>query len=187
MRFYIVRHGTASHLLDDLNQRVNRDKFLTILNEWEESTLTPLGEEEIRKQAELLKDKYHYLYFSPVKRTQQTAQAFLKHMSEAHAKELPELIEIFIQPPRVPKYKKLKLKHWIALCVIRSLYTLKIGLYIKQARHILNSIIKTHNDVLIISHQARIITIVIYCWLSPSWKVIMTDFSPAGVTIIEKR
>ncbi|MCB5230973.1 MAG: phosphoglycerate mutase family protein [Candidatus Cloacimonas sp.] len=188
MRIYIIRHGTASHLLEDLNQKVTRSEFLAILEEWEESKLTPLGEEEIEAKAKQLDNDFDYLYYSPLKRTEQTAKGFIKELKDpTHIEAIPGLVEIFIKPPSLPKKMKLKLKYWVALCVIRSLYTLRLTLYIKQARQILRYIKKAEGNALIVSHQARIITIIMYCKLSLKWRVVKTDFTPAGISIIESR
>ncbi len=188
MRFYIIRHGTASHLLENLNRKVNRYEFISLLEKWKKATLTSEGEREIELQVKALGNNFSYLYFSPLNRTKQTALAFFKALDKpTHTEALAELIEIYITPPYIPFKISLRLKYWIALCVLKSLYTFKIFIYLKEARNIIKSIKKVNDNVLIISHQARIATIIIYCLINPRWKVVKTDFSPGGISIVEKR
>jgi broad specificity phosphatase PhoE len=188
MRVYIIRHGTASHLLEDYQRKVNYEEFMEILEEWKKSTLTPLGEQEIQKQVNALKNMYTYIFYSPLRRTKQTARAFLTHPDNMTlSKALPQLTEIYISPPRMPRKLKIKIRYWVYLCVVKSLYTLSIFRYYFQARQIIHRVKKVKDDILIISHQARIFTLIVYAALSPGWKVIKTDFNPAGVCIIEKK
>ncbi len=188
MRVYIIRHGTASHLLEDYNKKMNYSQFLAILEEWKKSTLTPLGKEEIAKQVNALQNMYSFVFYSPLKRTQQTAKAFLQGRYDfTHSKSLPQLTEIYITPPLLPNNIKIKLKYWIFLCLIKSILTLRVISYFLQARKIIKTAKKVKNDILIISHQARIFSLIVYAFLNPSWKVIKTDFNPAGVCILERR
>lgn len=189
MIVYLIRHGTASHLLEDFNKKVNQSDFLKLLEEWNKATLTPLGKEEISGLVNALNNKFHFIYYSPLKRTEETAKAFLNNPQNDNIlyKVLPQLSEIFISPPRLPHSVKLKLKHWVFLCVLKSIFTLRIIKYYYQARQIIHRVKKVNQDILIISHQARIFTIIVYAFLSPAWKIVKTDFNPAGVSIIKKR
>ena len=188
MRVYIIRHGTASHLLEDFNKKLSYSQFLDIIESWKKSTLTPLGKEEIAKQVNALQNMYSFIFYSPMKRTQQTAKAFLRDPHDfTHSKSVPQLEEIYITPPLLPNTIKIKLKYWIFLCLLKSIFTLKIIRYYIQARQIIKMVKRVKNDILIISHQARIFTLIVYAFLNPNWKVIKTDFHPAGVCIIEKR
>jgi phosphohistidine phosphatase SixA len=186
MRVYIVRHGTASHLLEDLQKKVNHKDFLQILEKWNSSSLTSLGQKEIAVLGESLKNLYSNIFYSPLKRTKQTATAFMKSSDvPIKSKAVPQLAEIYISPPRLPGM--IKLKYWIYLCVAKSIVTFRIFHYLLQARKIIKLVKKTDDDILIISHQARIFTIIVYAFLSPYWRVIKSDFNPAGVSIIEKK
>ena len=188
MRVYVIRHGTASHPLEDYQRKVNYGEFMEILEEWKKSTLTPAGEQEIKKQVDALKNMYTYIFYSPLRRTKQTARAFLSNPDNVTlSKPLPQLTEIYISPPRLSRNIKIKLRYWVYLCVLKSIYTLSIFRYYYQARQIIQRVKKVKDDILIISHQARIFTLIVYATLSPGWKVIKTDFNPAGVSIIEKR
>lgn len=188
MRVYIIRHGTASHLMEDYDKKLNYSQFVEILESWKKSTLTPLGKEEIAKQVNALQNMYSFIFYSPMKRTQQTAKAFLQnHQDYTHSKSVPQLEEIHISPPLLPNNIKLRLKYWIFLCLLKSVLTLRIFKYYIQARQIIKMIKRVKNDILIISHQARIFSLIVYAFLNPNWKVLKTDFNPAGVCIIEKR
>ena len=161
---------------------------MKILDKWNRSTLTPRGKEEITEQAAALRNMYTYIFYSPLKRTEQTARAFLKNPGDnIESMAIPQLTEIYISPPRIPGRIKLKIKTWVFLCLLKSFYTLSIIRYFHQARQIIHLVKKVNDDLLIISHQARIFSIIVYAFLSPRWRVIRTDFNPAGVCIIERR
>jgi broad specificity phosphatase PhoE len=187
IRVYLLRHGAASHLLIDYNKVVSYDKFVTLLLEWEKASLTPVGEEEVAKKFENLKNNYLHLLYSPLKRTKQTAKAFISNPHVVTAQAIPSLKEIRINPPRLFSKRRFKIRTWVALCVLKSLNSMKIIHYIKQAGSVLKEIEKVGEDTLVISHQARIITILLYCLQSLKWRIIKIDVKPAGISIIVKK
>jgi hypothetical protein len=97
------------------------------------------------------------------------------------------LAEIAIPPPYFPKWIKFSIRTWINLCVFKALYTFSIVKYIKEAKAIMKEVGQKEGDALIVSHQARIITLLIYCTLSSKWKVLQTNLKPAGLCIVERR
>lgn len=186
MQVFFLRHGTASHLLEDYRRRVNYREFCDLLYSWIKAPLTLEGISEIKTLAMKFTGQKYHLLFSPLIRTKQTAMSFIEQAEPISQHELTALSELFILPPAFSKKVKLSIGAWISLCVFKAIYTLKVVRYIKEARHIMKLIIKYQDDVLIISHQARILTIIISCLLSSKWKILKIDVRPAGLTIIKR-
>lgn len=182
-----LRHGTASHLLEDYRRKVNHKQFCTLLEEWMIASLTDVGKQEIVKIVEKMKNNTYHLFYSPLKRTKQSAKPFSSNPDILTTQEMPALSEIIIKPPFLHPGIKLTIKSWIVLCVIKSLYTFSFVRYLKEARSIMNEVVKKEKDSLLVSHQARIITLVIYCIISPKWRILKVSVKPAGLTIVEKR
>lgn len=156
-----------------------------MVRDWEYAALTPTGVHQISKRVEEIGKNFTHLYHSPLIRTQQTATPFLNNTPNIFTQQLEKLAEIFIKPPNFPKWVRLSIRSWIVLCIIKSLLTLSIIKYLKEARHILKQI--GNNDSLIISHQARILSILMYCLISRKWKIVKINLKPAGLSIIKKR
>jgi len=186
MLVHIIRHGTASHLLENYRRKVNYEEICTLLHDWGTSSLTEVGREEINKVYENMVANYSHLYYSPLKRTRQSAKPFAKHPDILTSEEMPGLAEIFILPPFLPKRIKLSIGTWVYLCVFKSFYTLKVVTYLKEARNILKIVAESKKDSLLVSHQARIITIMLYCFFSFKWKVLRVNVKPAGISIVKK-
>ena len=187
LRVCLLRHGAASHLLTDYNEKVSYDSFIKLLSEWDKASLTPIGKKEVADRVADLKNNYSHLLYSPLKRTKQSAKPFLSDPHIIATQAIPELKEIKLRPPKVLASRILKIKYWIFSCILRSIYTLKIIHYMKQARSILNGIDKTGEDTLVISHQARILTILMYCLFSFKWRILKADTNTAGICIIAKK
>ncbi len=190
MQIQIIRHGTASHLLEDYNRKLTYTEFVDLLYNWIPSPLTSVGKEEILSRAEDIKTaEYYHIYYSPLKRTKQSAKPFFRNPNVINTHEMQALEEIIIHPPFVPKFIKLSIRFWIILCIIKSIFNLSLIRYLGKAKTILREIESTSASLnsLIISHQARIITILIYCFFSTKWKITEINIKPAGLSIIKSK
>ncbi len=185
MQALFLRHGTASHLLEDYRRKLTYDQFCDLLEDWVHASLTPEGVEEIKSGAKKFTNKKYRLFYSPLIRTKQTAKSLVEIAKPITQHELAALSEIFIYPPGFSKKIKISIGVWIFLCIFKSIYTLKIIRYVKEARHIMKVIKKYGDDAIVVSHQARILTIIISCLISPKWRILKIDVRPAGYTIVE--
>jgi broad specificity phosphatase PhoE len=75
---YILRHGTAFHLLVDYKRKVNYHQFSELIKEWIIVSLTDVGRSEIEAKAEELKNTAFHLHYSPLIRTRESANLLLK-------------------------------------------------------------------------------------------------------------
>lgn len=188
MIIYILRHGFADHLLENYNRKVNFDEFCTLLDEWIEVHLTNEGKDDVINKGLVLKGTFRHIYYSPLRRTKQTAKAICHDGCDVITSiAIEELEEIYILPPKLNNKWKIKIKYWITLCVAKSIFSLKVFSYIKTARKIMRRVEENKEDSLVISHQARILTILVYCFFSRKWKINKIDVNPAGVSVVEKK
>ena len=68
-----------------------------------------------------------------------------------------------------------------------SLLNFKSLKIIKETRVLFKKISKKNSNTLCVSHEARIFSILVYCYFNFKWKIEKTDLSPLGLTVISKR
>ncbi len=183
MKVYLLRHGESEHLLDNWKRPVTGKEFITLMKKWQDSHLTPNGEKEIFSRIETLKDKYDLIFCSPLSRTVQSA--IIVNCEQKIIEKLPILQEIYISPPLCFLNLKFSIRTWMFLCAIKSIFTGQMFSFILEAKKLFKKLALSRQNILLISHEARILSILAYAKLSPFWMVNKINFKPAGISIIE--
>lgn len=185
MIFYLQRHGLATHLVEDYDKKVTREIFIQTTKEWKNAKLTNLGKNQVVDKQSQLEEKVDLIVYSPLFRAKQTAELMNTEGVRMQANSMLE--EILSAPPRFFFGLRLKIRVWIMICVLDSLLTFKIFKYLKEARTIFNTYRDHDKNILFVSHQARIITMLIYCFFSKDMSVKKIDTKPSGISIIRLR
>lgn len=182
-RFYLIRHARATHLDQDWSRKLNGRDFVQLMKEWESAELTKEGEAHCRNWEGNIPAEM--IYHSPMPRARQTA-ALINH-TNLPMQEEPDLSEIFYPPLPIFYKMVLSIERWIDFCVYQTLFTLSCYSQIKESGALMNRLQKLHKNAIFVSHEARIVSMLIYAFLSPRWHIVSRNVKPLGVSVLEYR
>jgi len=184
MKIYLIRHAEAEHLKENWLKKVSYQEFVHLLLKWENVSLTDEGKIHAEKTADLLLGKYDIISCSPLLRTRQTADLLNQHKRQILFDD--SLKEIIIYPPKFLINMKFSINSWIYICALKSLLSGEIFKLLKEAKEIYNTILTSgSNNILIVSHSARIRTLILYAHLNSYLKVVKKDYHPCGISEVE--
>lgn len=184
MKIYLLRHAQAEHLLENWNKKVSYFDFIKILHRWENVSLTEKGKSNLKKMAETLSGHFDVVFSSPLKRTVETSNIVNIFNRKVYFEE--DLREIIVHPPKILKKWKLSINQWIIICVFKSLFTGEFFKILKQAKDLLDLFVHSgSNSVLVISHSARIHSVLFYTLFNTLYVIKKKDVRPGAFSIIE--
>lgn len=184
MKIYLLRHAQAEHLLENWNKKVSYIDFMKILHRWENVSLTEKGKSNLKKIAESLSGHFDIVFSSPLKRTVETSNIVNIFNRQIYFED--DLKEIIIHPPTVLKNWKLSINQWIIICTIKSLFSGEFFKILRQARELFNLFVHSgSNSVLVISHSARIHSLLFYSLFNSLFVIIKKDVRPGAFSIVE--
>lgn len=184
MKIFLVRHAEADHLLENWNRKVSYNQFLEILYRWESVALTNNGRAYAKIISENLLGEFDMIYASPLPRTKETALILNQQNREIFYDD--ELKEIMTFPPKFLKNKSFTINFWINICILNSVFNGNLFKIIKEAKDLYNTFLTSgSNRLLVVSHSARIHSLIFYANLNSYLKVIKKDYKPCGISEVE--
>lgn len=183
MEILLLRHAEANHLLENWHQKVCYHKFNQLMQEWEDVPLTLKGEKQAEQTALLLNSNFDMIISSPLKRTIQTA----KFVNQSNCKILFEdlLKEIRIHPPAIFKNMTFSINKWILICTFFSFFNGEFHKAMKQAKDLFDIFIASDcKRLLVVSHSARIQSLVFFARFCSYLQLVSHNFKPCGLSVI---
>ena len=181
---YILRHGHSEHLLGGFQHRVSSCRYVHSLRRWENASLTPEGHEQAEGVAARLRKACSCILSSPMRRTMQTASIVAGE--EHEVRPLPLLREIDELPWRLPHWLRLREYTWFYVIFLLMLLDGRVLRLLREAGQVLCGALHAGRPCLLVSHKARILSLLVYARLHPRWRVVSCDLEPAGVTILAR-
>jgi len=181
--FYFVRHGHATHLEYERATKLNSKDVWMLFKKWENAKLTQNGIEALKLVKNKLPNNLKSFFSSPLLRTQET----MRILSDSKPILLDSLIEIQEKPINLPLFLKLSVNSWIVFCTMQNILRLGFIKYAKQASQIFKELGGHDSPALIVSHEARIWSFILYSFFSHQFKIKSLDLMPGGITVIERR
>jgi broad specificity phosphatase PhoE len=118
-------------------------------------------------------------------RTQQTAE--LLNINNKEIIYIDDLKEIITYPPKFFFLKRLPIIVWIYICIFSCLFDGNLFRVIKETKELYKTLLSGKDDIIVVSHAMRIRSFIYYAYFCPSLRVRVKDFTPCGVTIVERR
>lgn len=184
MRVYLLRHGDSDHLLENWKEKVSRNKFIQTQIRWRKSQLTEKGIYQAAAASKRIYGLSNFILYSPLDRTRQTMQ--IVNTENLPTQPCPLLKEIYVAPPKFFASTRLSIWAWITLAFIKMITTHKYKDILFQAHLILECAYQKKENVLLVSHKARIESIIQYAQKSKNWKVLQKEFLPCGLSILQR-
>ncbi len=183
MEIIILRHAEANHLLENWKQKVCYHKFNQLMAEWEDVPLTQKGLQQAEKTSDILEGNFDLIYSSPLKRAIDTARIVNKNNRNIILEDL--LKEIRIHPPRIFRSFTFSINSWIILCTFFSFFNGNFSKYMKQARDLFDFFISTDSKrLLVVSHSARIHSMIMYVRFCSYLKLLSSHYKPCGISVV---
>ncbi len=183
MLVYILRHGHSEHLAAGFRQRVNTRGLAQSIGRWKGANLTHLGKEQAGRAGELLRGSVSAVWSSPLPRAAQTAKLVAGDMMPVQTK--PLLCEIHEQPWPGPRRLRLRESTWFVAAFFCVMLDGRWRRLCREAREVLSAASAEQHPVLLVTHKARLLSLLVYARLHPRWRVLRTDTNPCGISVLE--
>lgn len=181
---YILRHGHSEHLKGGFHQRISAREYVHSLLGWETANLTEQGRREAASVSDDLRKTCKRIISSPLTRTLQTARIVA---GDAHkVKVHPLLKEIDELPWRLPSWLRLREMSWFYVIFLLMLIDGRVAKLLHEAGCVLRQGLCDDGPTLMVTHKARIISLLVYARIHPRWRVVTADLEPAGVSMITR-
>jgi len=179
---YVLRHGHSQHLVQGFRHRITSCEYVHSLQRWNLAELTQLGHEQAARAAEGLHGVCRRILSSPLERAQQTA----RHVAgdELEVTTLPLLSEVDELPWRLPHWIRLREHTWFYAIFLCMLLDGRLPRLLREARAIVGQALEQPEPTLLVSHKARIMTLLAYARMHPRLRVLKCDLSPTGLSLL---
>ncbi|PID27764.1 MAG: hypothetical protein CSB55_07555 [Candidatus Cloacimonadota bacterium] len=175
---YLVRHGIAEHLKFNRRKKMSSREVWELLQSWYFVSLTPEGAEKLYQTKEKVPDGIKSVWVSPLKRAIETSEI----ISDKNYEIVNELSEIMEKPPLFPDSVRLSVNFWIVLSTVKRIVNLGILKDISGCKKIIRKIKYSDDPVLIVSHEARILSLIIYAKMRGNVKIFNRNVKPGGIS-----
>lgn len=183
MEILILRHAQADHLLENWHTKITYSCFIQKLNTWQEAPLTAYGRQQASYLAEKTDGQFDCILSSPLPRAVETAQ--LMNLSNRRLVFEENLSEIHMIPPRICRHFKLSINKWIFICVIMSFFNGEAFRIYRQARDLYDEFMSIDcKKLLVVSHSARIHSLIYYARMNACYRVISANIRPCGISVV---
>ncbi len=179
-----MRHGDSTHLVGDFQQKTTWKEFRKELPSWDSAQLTELGIQQVKDASVKWKGTFNRIFHSPLPRATDTA-SYMNQQANVPMEPMPELREIDTRSLPLPPWIQLTLYNWFIYTFFNSLFDFGLFKIMRTASRIMHRAQRCHEPVLLVSHKARIMSLMFWVWLKPGWRIVSSITDPAGVTVVE--
>ncbi len=184
MKIFIMRHGDSTHLVGDFQQKTTWKEFRKQLPSWDSAQLTELGIRQVREAEKKWRGKFRKIFHSPLPRAKDTA-SLMNPEGKIPSEAWPELREIDAASLRLPGWIQISLYNWFVYTFFNSIFNFGIFKIMHNAACIMKRAAGYNEPVVLVSHKARILALLLWVRIHWKWRVVSIDTDPAGVTVVE--
>ncbi len=184
MKIYIMRHGDSTHLVGDFQQKTDWKEFRRQLPSWDNAQLTELGIKQVKEASVKWRGTFNRIFQSPLPRAIDSA-SYMNQEGKIPMETWPDLREIDAKSMRLPSWIQLSLYNWFVYTFFNSIFNFGFFKIMRTASRIMRRAQNRKEPVLLVSHKARIMSLMLYAWLKPGWRIVSSITDPAGVTVVE--
>jgi len=186
MNIFLIRHAQAEHLQEDWKKvKITRGEFIEKMHQWEAVELTEEGINQAYHLANSLGVNYKCIISSPLPRSFKTAE--IVNIKQKKVITLEHLKEIITAPPQFLKGFRFSILTWIYICIICGFFSGEVWRVLRISKQIFKELLEQQEDIIIVSHSMRIRSLVLYARFCHYLRVIKTDYSTCGVSIVCKK
>jgi len=186
MLIYLIRHAKADHLTENWSKgRIGRDSFIEKMSAWNSVPLTEDGITEAHTLSHSMPKSYQCMFCSPLPRAIQTAEII--NIAQKKIIYLDDLKEIITSPPCFLAKMRFTILIWIYLCIIWGVFNGDVIRVIRMAKEIFKVLLEQNDDITVVSHSMRIRSLILYARFCPSLKILKTDYTTCGMSIVRKK
>jgi len=186
MNIFFIRHAQAEHLQEDWKKvKITRNDFIEKMHTWEGVELTEEGINQAYNLANSMKFNYKCIFSSPLPRSTKTAEII--NIKQKKAATLDLLKEIITYPPAFLGRLRFSIMTWIYICIICSIFNGEAWRVFRSAKQIFKELLEQQDDIIVVSHSMRIRSLILYARFCHDLRVIKTDYTTCGVSIVCKK